>query len=185
MAVENLQEQKLAINNLEKEVKKEMAIMMEEFLTKKLLEIIEKLLQNYFSKFNSKIDQINDNIAQLCYRTDELTGSLAYINNDFESASQMHRAIKLQNEELAKQNEYMLQQIQILNLKLTEEEKQRDSLDQYIRRNNLKFHGVPFEKAENTDLVIKNLLKKVGINLDFQEVSISHRPPAHQKSNIL
>ena len=69
----------------------------------------------------------------------------------------MHRAIKLQNEELAKQNEYMLQQIQILNLKLTEEEKQRDSLDQYIRRNNLAFHGVPHEKAEKTDLVIKNL----------------------------
>ena len=123
MAVENLQEQKLSISNLEKE----MANMMEEFLTKNLPEIIEKSLQNYFIKFNSKIDQINDNITHLRYRTDELSGSLAYINNDFESASQMHGAIKLQNEKLAKQNEYMLQQIQILNVKLTEEEKQRDS----------------------------------------------------------
>ena len=158
-------------------MKKEMANMMKEFLTKKLPEIIEKSLQNYFSKFNSKIDQINDDITHLRYRTDELTGSLAYINHDFESASQMHRAIKLQNEEPAKQNEYMLQQIQILNLKLTEEEKQRDSLDQYIRRNNLELHGVPFEKAENTDLEIKNLLKKVSINLNLQEVSILHRLP--------
>ena len=43
---------------------------------------------------------------------------------------QVHRAIKLQNEELAKQNEYMLQQVQILNLTLTEEEEQQNSLDQ-------------------------------------------------------
>ena len=109
MTVENLQEQKLAINNLKKETKKEMATVMEEFLTKELPEIIEKSLQNYFSKFNIKIDQINDDIGltHLRCRTDELTGSLAYINSEFESASQMHRAIKLQSEELAKQNEYL------------------------------------------------------------------------------
>ena len=94
MAVENLQQQKLAINNLEKEMKKEMANMMQKFLTKKLPEIIEKLLQSYFSKFNSKIDQINDDITHLRYRTDELTGNLAYINNNFESASASAQSYK-------------------------------------------------------------------------------------------
>ena len=74
----------------------------------------------------------------------------------------MHRAIKLQNEELAKQNEYMCSRYRF---KLTKEKKQRDSLDQYIRKNNLEFYGVPFEKSENTDLKIKNFLKKVGIDL--------------------
>ena len=42
--MENLQEQKLAINNLEKEMKKEMANIMEEFLTKNC----RKLLENHY-----------------------------------------------------------------------------------------------------------------------------------------
>ena len=44
---------------------------------------------------------------------------------------------------------------QCLKDQLIEEEKMRDDLDQYNRRENLEFHGIPLNPNENTNHIIK------------------------------
>ena len=47
-----------------------------------------------------------------------------------------------------KENQYLKDQ-------LIEEKKIRDDLDQYNRRENLEFHGIPLNPNENTNHIIK------------------------------
>ena len=64
-----------------------------------------------------------------------------------------------------------------LRSQLNEERQSRDSLDQYMRSNNLEFHGIQSEKGENIEILIKNL-KKINFNLNAEHISIAHWLPA-------
>ena len=53
----------------------------------------------------------------------------------------------------------------------------RDDLDQYNRRENLEFHGIPLNPNENTNHIIKTMAKKLNIDLKENDISTSHRLP--------
>ena len=65
-----------------------------------------------------------------------------------------------------KENQYLKDQ-------LIEEEKMRDDLDQYNRRENLGFHGIPLNPNENTNHIIKAMAKKLNIDLKENDISTS------------
>ena len=64
-----------------------------------------------------------------------------------------------------------------LQSQLNEERQSKNSLDQYMRRNKLEFYGIPSEKGENIEILLKNFLKKVNFNLNPEHFSIAHRLP--------
>ena len=66
---------------------------------------------------------------------------------------------------------------------LIEEEKIRDDLDQYNRRENLEFHGIPLNPNENTNHIIKTMAKKLNIDLKDNDISTSHRLPKSLSNN--
>jgi len=52
----------------------------------------------------------------------------------------------------------------------------RDELEQYIRRNNLRFFGIPEQDGENTDnIILKVCKKKLGVDLSLDRLERSHR----------
>ena len=67
-----------------------------------------------------------------------------------------------------KENQYLKDQ-------LIEEEKMRDGLDQYNRRENLEFHGIPLNPNENINHIIKTMAKKLNIDLKENDISTFHR----------
>ena len=50
---------------------------------------------------------------------------------------------------------------QCLKEQLIEKEKMRDDLDQYNRRRNSEFHGIPINPNKNTSHIIKAIAKKI------------------------
>ena len=59
--------------------------------------------------------------------------------------------------------------------KLLERETELDNLEQYGRRENLEFHGVPVQQNENTNKIVQNLLKRINLEITENEISTSHR----------
>ena len=59
----------------------------------------------------------------------------------------------------------------------------RDDLDQYNRRENLEFHGIPLNPNEDTNHIIKTMAKKLNIDLKENDISTSHRLPKSSSNN--
>ena len=59
----------------------------------------------------------------------------------------------------------------------------RDDLNQYYRRENLEFHGIPNDPNENTNHIIKAMAKKLNIDLKDNDISTSHRLPKSSSNN--
>ena len=72
---------------------------------------------------------------------------------------------------------------QFLKDQLIEEEKMGDDLDQYNRKENLEFHGIPLNSVENTNHIIKAMAKKLNIDLKENDISTSHRLPKSLSNN--
>ena len=82
-----------------------------------------------------------------------------------------------------KKNDDLMKENQCLKDQLIEEEKMRDDLDQYNRRENLEFHGIFLNPNENTNRIIKTVAKKLNINLKENDISTSHRLPKSLSNN--
>ena len=50
-----------------------------------------------------------------------------------------------------------------------------DELEQYDRKQNLEFHGVPFKDNEAVTQIILDLVNKLGVDLKEKGISIPHR----------
>ena len=61
----------------------------------------------------------------------------------------------------------------------------RDYLDQYHRRENLKFHGMPKDPNKNTNYIIKAMAKKLNIDLKDNDISTSHCLPKSLNNHLM
>ena len=77
---------------------------------------------------------------------------------------------------------------QLKNLKNECEEKklaketELDNLEQYGRRENLEFHRAPVQQSENTNKIVQNLLKRINLETNENEISTSHRLPSTKEN---
>ena len=59
---------------------------------------------------------------------------------------------------------------------------QVDKLEQYTRRENIKLYGIPEEEKEDTSELVLNVAKEIGVQLQREDISVSHRVPAPKKA---
>ena len=50
-----------------------------------------------------------------------------------------------------------------------------DALAQYTRSENIKIHGIQYEKGEDTNKIVKDVFKYCGVDIAESEISVSHR----------
>jgi len=55
-----------------------------------------------------------------------------------------------------------------------------DKLKQYDRRQNLEFHGVPRLENENVTQIVLDLVRKLDVNINEDDILIAHRLPQKQ-----
>lgn len=59
-----------------------------------------------------------------------------------------------------------------------------DDLEQYTRRNNLRFYGIPEKESENTDDTIRKIVgEKLGVKIDSEDICRSHRLGPKKKNS--
>ena len=89
--------------------------------------------------------------------------------------------------QIEKNNSHQLKNIENeceeIRNKLLAKKTELDNLEQYGRRKNLEFHGVPLQQNENTNKIIQNLLKQINLKITKNEISTSHQLHSN-KENI-
>ena len=50
-----------------------------------------------------------------------------------------------------------------------------DALAQYTRSENIKIHGIQYEKGEDTNKIVKDVFKHCGVDITEKDISVSHR----------
>ena len=84
--------------------------------------------------------------------------------------------LEVKNEKLEKKSKSSEHRIKDLSDKLNARSQTLEDLQQYTRRNHLVITGVPEEKGENTDEVVRNLAKdKCGVNVEESDIDTSFR----------
>ena len=53
-----------------------------------------------------------------------------------------------------------------------------NQLEQYSRRDCIQIQGLPLQRLENTNEIVKNIGKLIHVDIDDVDISISHRLPS-------
>ena len=140
-------------------------------LTKNQLEdLVHKMVQEATKPLQSEIIDLKTEIAQLRKSQEFLSGQHDSLNKNYDNAMKV--------------NDKQRQVIRKLNQCTNDLKKQRnneelkvDELEQYDRRQNLIFEGVPQFQNENVTEIIWSLANKLDVNLTANDISIAHRLP--------
>ena len=154
---------------------------MENNIKTHIQETIEEALKRQEIKFNNKIDEVFSKLKDQEKRIEDVMKSQKFLNDEFEYLK--NNVSNLMKLDLQKKTDDLMKENQCLKDQLIEEEKMRDDLDQYNRRENLEFHGIPLNPNEDTNHIIKTMAKKLNIDLKENDISTSHRLPKSLSNN--
>ncbi|XP_077974500.1 uncharacterized protein LOC144430439 [Styela clava] len=155
--------------------------------TQQMAERLETMFKQTDSLVN-KVDSLKEDMngihatnTTLQQDVQMVHASQNFINAEFEIQkdylSDLHRKV----EELSASNKALKELISSLQKRF---DKDFEDLAQYVRRENLEFHGIPYSEDENTDELIIKIGKLLKINVERLDISISHRLPRRDKSKI-
>ena len=129
-------------------------------------------------KYHSLENDLNLQVTRLQERTDSLTDSQCYIAAEYDEIKskfkEIEKNLNLHSNEL---NDLGLS-INSMSVTQTHEVLKLDALEQYGRRDNLELHGIPEQKNEDTNFLIKKFASQPNLKIDDQQISTSHRLPA-------
>ena len=137
----------------------------------------------------SEIEKLINEAVQTATRTlkDEmnlLKAELAEIKRSQEFIASKHDSLEAENRKLVDLNNDQKKAIIELETKNSKieatnlvEAAKIDDLEQYDRRMNLEFEGIPHEKNENINDILVKLVNKMGVTLKTTDISTAHRLP--------
>ena len=120
---------------------------------------------------SSKYDDLIIRVAQLEKENQSLRDENFSLKNRIKDISQASK-----NEDNA-----IKSQMNTLISTLKQLETQLDDLEQYNRRDSLEIKGIPIEEDEDTNEIVREVAKLVDLDIDHNDISISHRLPAGKK----
>lgn len=148
--------------------------------TSEYSKVIEKLVKEAFenlsSEFSSEIDSLKAEII-------ELKNSQEFICSKYENLkSEYAEQLKINKKQHDEISQLKSATKEVSELSKSESEK-LDSLEQYGRRLNLEIIGVPVSAQEDTNAIVIEVAKNVGVDISSEDISISHRVPSISKPN--
>ena len=137
---------------------------------------IDEALKKQEIMFKQKTEEIFLKLNEQEKKFEEIINSQNFLNQELETVK---RSVKdINNLELPKKAHILMKEVETLKKHIVEHEKMHDALDQYQRRENLEFHGIPVTLNENTNHIIKTMVKKLNVDLKEDDISTSHRLPS-------
>ena len=159
---------------------KEMFKELETNLKAEIKKLIKSEISYYIKEINEKLSNLSSELKLQNQEIQELKNSQTFINKEFEEIKKSMSITKKHEKELHVSMKINEDKQILTNKKIEKLDLTLENLEQYGRRDNLEFIGVPKHPNENTNQIIKNLVKKLNIKLNDNDISISHR----LKSNI-
>ena len=159
----------------------------EEFLQScsiKVAEILQTQIDERCKAAVQKFKQgYEDEIASLKAEISQLSNSQEFICSQYD-------ILKIENDKLKRENATQGNELRTLKTNSTKIEKKAeteaiklDGIDQYSRRQNLEFHGVPQTNNENVINIVVKIGKVLGVDINQNDISTAHRLPQKPHSN--
>ena len=144
---------------------------------------VKSLIDEERSSTKQEKVKLRQEVDQLTTRTDMLSGSVAFIADQYDlDTAKFSIASKLAKETSDKLLK-VRSEIDDLKMQQKSTAMHLDKLEQYGRRENVEIHGVPTMRNENTNQIVKTVAKALNVQLGERHISTSHRlsKPQNQK----
>ena len=159
----------------------------EEFLQSCSIKVAEILQTEIDERCKAAVQKFKqgyeDEIATLKAEISQLSNSQEFICSQCD-------ILKIENDKLKRENATQGNELRTLKTKSTKIEKKAeteaiklDGIDQYSRRQNLEFHGVPQTSSENVINIVFKIGKVLGVDINQNDISTAHRLPQKPHSN--
>ena len=132
--------------------------------------MVKEAFQSFANDFSIELNKVKHNIT-------DLKKSHEFLSAEYDDLKEKYSKLL----KSSKQSERSTNQ---LNLKLDEiETNQQDEFhkiddpEQYGRRLNLEFEGIPEQKEENVTKIVLDIAKKLNVDASCSDISIAHRLP--------
>ena len=176
-----------------------------EILQSNLESIYERACKAYQIKYTDEITALKAEIAELSRSQDFISkqyDEIIKLNSkkmeDFDELKQKHdsfctdyrrlkthyNALKLANEKQTNQLDELMINSADLEKKSNSEAVKLDAIDQYSRRQNLEFLGIPVTANEDVIDIVVKLSKLVGVDITKSDISTAHRLRPKRHSTI-
>ena len=135
---------------------------------------ISELIQEAVDK---KVPTLTETVKLLKNEVKEIEASLEFISAKYEDLKDNHdkllKSYHKQGEELKSANA----ELENLEKDLVKDSTNLENLEQYGRRQNLEFCGVPKKKNEDLTKIVVEFCKLLGTEINQSDISIAHRLP--------
>ncbi|XP_077969107.1 uncharacterized protein LOC144422939 [Styela clava] len=133
------------------------------------------------SKVNKDIECLRLNTSKLDTDLCTVQASQNFISAEFEIQKDYISKLDQVIRDLSAKNDKLLKMYTTLQQRFDHD---FEDLAQYVRRENLEFHGIPYREGENTDNIIVKIGKVLGIEVERLDISVSHRLPRRDSTKI-
>ena len=138
---------------------------------------IKKLVDDAVKAWKSEYMQ---EISILKAELVELKDSQKFICSQYDDLKQDHDHLLLTNKQQEDEIKRLQTNSQLVAEKEAKESEKLDALVQYGRRQNLEFTGIPETQGEDTNKLIIEVAKHIGVEITKDQISTSHRLPARR-----
>jgi hypothetical protein len=131
--------------------------------TQQLESILEDKLKNALAPLSKSIEETKTSVAFISNKYDELLAKMTKYDQE-------RKDLVIENTSLRAELLDSSKQIKMLRDSI-------NSLEQYTRRDCAEIRGIPYVEGENTNNIVMKLGEKIGVNLNKDDISTSHRLP--------
>lgn len=128
--------------------------------------------------FESILSTLHENIAGIRSQNEKITSDIQDMKDLKEEINKLRQAVDFLSDKYDKQleeiSELKKENACLKNLNKLQESR-IDDIDQYNRRQNILFDAVKETSAENTNEMVINQCKKLGVQLNPGDIQVSHR----------
>ena len=140
---------------------------------------------------DEKLNPLNSTISELKKSVNEAMSFLEFVNAKYEellemmkSSKEERKALKDENKLLHDENKIFKATIRSIESSLESVTRANNDLEQYTRRECVEIRGIPvaaIPSEEQTNNIVTNVGKLLGMDITQNDISVSHRMPQSQK----
>ena len=130
---------------------------------------------------DEKLSPLKSEIVDLRKKVGEMTEFLDLANAMYEEIISKLKASEAQNAKVIEENKILRIAIQEMDKKVENYNQSLDDLEQYSRRECLEIRGIPLSDSEDTNEIVVELGKCMGLEIEEDDISVSHRIPNRRK----
>lgn len=136
-------------------------------------------------KLNSSVKKLNDNVEGLAQDVARIDETATKNSNDIKKHKQILDGLTTKTSNNSGDILNFKKNFEDLNKSLSAARSEINDLEQYGRRMMLKISGVPKINDEDTDQIVLQLAKNLGVQLADTDLDISHRTSNHADAPII